>query len=372
MKPLEIKKRSPQFNRHQKPPAKAHPAMVRVAPARSLGLVMTNSAKIRREARKKYDSVRQQLDTVKLQIDEFQSLDLPAFNRWLHLRFGPLLGEIRELSGKIAQSERILHQVHRIAAMESISLRAAYQRYLAAEQTREERESIDPAESGESSGNAPPPGEPDDDGPDPFGPNAESDDPFEDIRNLFESMFGQLGGADPGKSADHKRQVKELYRKLARRLHPDAQGKVSDEMRSWWLQAQEAYQASDASQLELLLHLVEEKQGTPQQMTSVSSLYQMTTKLKATLRGMKRELRKNQRDRAWGCAKAPPDARIEREVEAELLRDLLPAKAHLFSLDREIEALKIPTVRVPRKPAKSKPSPPRPAPGSYSQDNFPF
>lgn len=333
---------------------------------------MINSARIRREARRKYDVVRGQMDTVKLQIEVFQSQDGPAFNRWLHLRFGPLLGEIRELMGRIAQAEQILHQVHRIAAMERISLRAAYQRYLDAEKTRGERESIDSAQSGESSRNPPPPGEQDDDGPDPFGPDPESEDPFEDVRNLFESMFGQLGGADLGRSPDHKRLVKELYRKLARRLHPDAQGNVSDEMRSWWLQVQEAYQASDASQLELLLHLVEEKQGTHQQMTSVSSLYQMTAKMKVTLRGMKRTLRKNQRDRAWGCAKAPPGPRIEREVEAELLSDIIPARAHLSSLEREIEALKFPKIRVPRKQANPKPSERPPAPRSFSQDTFPF
>ncbi|MSU36974.1 MAG: hypothetical protein EXS36_18125 [Pedosphaera sp.] len=235
MKPWLIKKSSVQFNRHSRRPAKAHLPVAVAATGGSFAVVMIDSTLIRRDARKKYDSVRKQMDVVKLQIDEFQTLDMPAYNRWFHLRFGPLLEEIRELVGKIAQSERILQQVYSIAAVERISLQAAYQRHLDFEKARNEKTSIDSAEPGESSGQPPPPGGQDSDDPYPFGPDGEPGDPFGNFHDLFEKMLGMFGGAHSGRSPDHKRRVKALYRKLARALHPDAQGKVSEEMRSWWL-----------------------------------------------------------------------------------------------------------------------------------------
>lgn len=368
MKPYLIKKRSVQFNRYPRQPARMHQVGVVAITGGSLALVMIDSTRIRRDARKKYDSVRKQMETVKLRLDEFHTLDMPAYSRWFHLRFGPILEEIRELVGKIDQSERILQEVYSIAAVERISLQEAYQRHLAFEKGRNERTSIDPAKPGESSGQPPPREGQDSDDPDPFGSDGEQEDPFQNFRDLFEKMFGIFNGVKLRRSPDHKRRVKELYRKLARALHPDAQGEVSEEMRSWWLQSQEAYQADDVSQLELLLHLVEEKQGTAQQMTSVSSLYQMTLRMRATLRGMKRELRKHEKNEAWGCAKAPPGPQIEREVESGLLRELLPAKARFAILERKMAELQSPRIRSPQKQGKPKPY----APVPQSQDTFPF
>jgi hypothetical protein len=87
----------------------------------------------------------------------------------------------------------------------------------------------------------------------------DEDDPFARFFDEFERVFGESGSEDEdefgGAVFSPKRtnaRVKELYRALVRRLHPDARGEMSPQQREWWHQAQEAYQNEDAEQLEVL------------------------------------------------------------------------------------------------------------------------
>ena len=50
----------------------------------------------RRAAREAYEKVRARMEVMEKQIDSFERQELPAYQRWVHLNFGPLLTELRE------------------------------------------------------------------------------------------------------------------------------------------------------------------------------------------------------------------------------------------------------------------------------------
>ena len=62
---------------------------------------------------------------------------------------------------------------------------------------------------------------------------------------------------DPDPKPNRAARLKDLYRALVRRLHPDSQVEMTPQKTEWWHQAQAAYQIGDPDELELILTLCE-------------------------------------------------------------------------------------------------------------------
>jgi hypothetical protein len=187
----------------------------------------------------------------------------------------------------------------------------------------------------------PPPGGERDGKRDPFGAEPDRgnpDDPDDPLKAIFEEMFGEGGPDEPpweqtGHQAGHhpqaaapahvSKRLKELYRAVVRRLHPDSQREMTAQKTEWWHQAQSAYEAGDAEQLEVILTLCEIGESGTTAHTSASLLQRITAKLKSSLREIKRQINQRRREPAWNFSGRTDHAAMAEQVRRELTGELM-------------------------------------------------
>jgi len=292
-------------------------------------LVLVDGTAIRKKIKKDYDKAARDLANSRRQLDEFHQTDLPEFTRWLNTHFGAMLTEIRELSHKLAADEELIYQVQNEAVFGGGSYAQAYKRVI------DFRENPPPP---------PPPPPTDEDGAGrerkPPGGGAESGD-FDDEVDPLEAFFNEMFGFDPeddgswegnhsrGESrarpttpANASARLKDLYRTLVRRLHPDIQREMTPQKTEWWHQAQAAYQAGDADQLEVILSLCEIGDSGTTTHTSASLLQRITAQLKSSLREIKRQISGHRRDPAWGFSRRADHEGMVHETRRTLTGEL--------------------------------------------------
>ena len=316
-------------------------------------LVRVDGAGIRKKIKKDYEKAVRDLENSRRVLDQFHQRDLPQFTRWLNTHFGALLTELRELSQKMAADEELIFQVQGEVMFGGGSYARAYQRVM------EFRENPEPP--------PPPPGRGERDGNrDSFGAKPESgnfdeeEDPLEEFVNEFFRQFGP--GADkreqhgsragePTETGAHAtKRLKELYRAVVRRLHPDSQREMTAQKTEWWHQAQAAYEAGDAGQLEVILTLCEIGESGTTAHTSVSLLQRITAQLKSSLRETKRQLTQHRRDPAWNFSGRTDHAVMADQVHRRLFGDLMEMRRRWMETQEMIAKWKTAAERL--KPAR--------------------
>jgi hypothetical protein len=313
-----MKRRAPRRQTNGKTVLHAHPVN------HSRAIVLVDGTGIRNTIKKGYEKALRDLETSRRQLDQFHQTDLPQFTRWLNTHFGAMLTELRERSQQLAADEALIFQVEGEVMFGGGSHARAYQRVM---EFRDNPEPLPP----------PPSGGAERDGEwDPFGtrPGAGDFDGEEDpVEEIFKELFGEFGpgerprnhrgpraGQHAGYTAPgHKAtRLKELYRTLVRRLHPDSQREMTAQKTEWWHQAQAAYEAGDAEQLEVILTLCDIGDSGTTAHTSASLLQRITAQLNSSLREIKRQLAGRRRDPAWHFSlRADHDA-----LAAQMRRDL--------------------------------------------------
>jgi hypothetical protein len=280
-------------------------------------LVLVDGAAIRKKIKKDYEKALGDLERSRQQLDQFNQSDLPEFTRWLNAHFGALLTELRELGQKVAADQELIFQVESECFFSGGSPIRAYQRVM---KFRENPEPPPPPrEERQSEGN----GEPFEGAPE----SEDFGDEEDSLRDFFNDVFGDFGpgpredargggvfsGPLPAKSepAHTTARLKELYRALVRRLHPDAQQQMTAQKTEWWHQAQAAYEGGDTGQLEIILTLCEIEDSGTTAHTSASLLQRITAQLKTSLREIKRQISERRHDPAWGFS-----GRTDREALA--------------------------------------------------------
>ena len=291
-----------------------------------------DGAGIRKKVKKDYEKALRDLDNSRRQLDQFQQTDLPQFTRWLNSHFGELLTELRELGQKIGADEALIFQVENELLFRGGSYARAYRRVM------EFRENPEPPvpPSADSSEHE----EKRNGGQDPFGGgpefgNGDEEDPF---KTFFDELFGgsgpgkrppengsPWGGPRSGAPVPASARLKELYRALVRRLHPDSQQEMTAQKTEWWHQAQAAYEAGDADQLEVILTLCEIGDSGTTAHTSLTLLQRITAQLKSSLREIKRQIALRRRDPAWGFSR-----RADHDTMAVQMRRVLTGDLELM------------------------------------------
>jgi hypothetical protein len=293
----------------------------------SRALVRVDGTGIRKKIKKDYEKALRDLENSRRQLDQFQHTDLPQFTRWLNTHFGTLLTELRELNQKMAADAELIFQVENEALFSGCSDARAYQRVM------ELRESPEPPRP-RPPGGGEPAGERDPFGAQPESGNDEENDPMEEFMNEFFRKFGT--GAQPqdnhgpragqhtdsAGSAHAPARLKELYRSVVRRLHPDLQREMTAQKTEWWHQAQAAYEAGNAEQLEVILTLCEIGDSGTTAHTSASLLQRITAQLKHSLREIKRQLAGLRRDPAWDFSRRTDHDALAVQTRRSLMGDL--------------------------------------------------
>ena len=356
----------------QPAPASAH------APRPTRALIWIDGDPIRSKARKEYEKARRDLAKARVQIERFQTQDQPAFTRWMNATFGQQLTETRELSRQLAEQGALLAEIDDYMFVFGVGPGEAYAAIMH-HRAHPEDAPPQPPPRGDPGGPRGPGGprsfmddEDDEDKNDPnFDPRSD-EAIYEQFARAFEQAFGQTpppGFRPPGPPPKPTRtaSVKDLYRALVRKLHPDTQATMTPQKLEWWHEVQEAYADNDAERLEVILNLIEMSEGEPTAQTSVSLLKRIIARLKASLREVKREVTARRRDPAWNFTTSADRetlaARIHRELALQLEHLHRAYAADEIILHRFADDARRHTERIQaraKKPAPKRPPPPGP------------
>ena len=401
---------------------KAHKFAPRKPPA-NWHLVAIDQEPIRKKAASECSTAMFQLENAKCEWRRFEREDRPAYERWMSATFGALLTKIRETEALIEKKEGIIDDVEAECMFGGGSQAAAYKRIMREREFPPEQT----AQSGKSEGHGNPAGNSDGDPNDPdFDPFGFGDDPelirdemlfdqyvrimlgldpdrmgdaqydrmFKDFRKKVAGM-GKKGGPPPPpkgsaphqvKSAPVKPEavrIKEIYRLLVRRLHPDLRADKDAEVSHFWHEVQEAYEHGNLERLEMLLALTDLQSNALGDHTSLFQMRSVLSELRKAFRALQKSLGLAKKDPAWNFARVtnrlPAKAGIQRKLNAELAKN----EAYLAQLNAHIAVWEAAAKRVKTPPRKTPPHPfafpppkkggrPRGARPRYQQTGFGF
>ena len=294
----------------------------------SRAIVRVGGTSIRKKIKKDYEKALRDLTNSRQKLDQFHQTDLPQFTRWLNTNFGALLTELRGLNQQMAADAQLIIQVENEAMFGRCSDALAYQRVM------ERLENPEPPPAPPTGGNERYREQNSHSARPESGNFAGEDDPVEDFfKKLFEEFGpeeghrykGGPGAGEPTKSAGPAHtsaRLKELYRAVVRRLHPDTQREMTAQKTEWWHQAQAAYEAGDAEQLEVILTLCDIGESGTTAHTSASLLQRITTQLKSSLREIRRQLASRRRDPAWNFSQYADHDTMAQQIRQSLMSDL--------------------------------------------------
>lgn len=297
---------------------------------------MVDGESIRKKARKDYQKAVRDLETAKAESERFHNEDKPLFSKWVAKKFGSLLTEIRDLQASLINAQNLIAEVeeeYHLGGHRSVS--SAYKTVKHRREHPEEAVSaekeIDPEEA-------------------------------EDFAREFEDAFGKSGedywenlGQDAHRRTRPERhnkashagsRLKELYRALARRLHPDGGRALSQREKEWWNETQAAYTAGNVEQLEMILALLEVEDAGARA-TTISTLHQLTAAFKKSLRALKRQLNALRMDPAWNFSRRKELASLERQVRLTLEFDRDRIKWFLQKFEEEFRLWDKPKRKAP-------------------------
>jgi hypothetical protein len=311
-------------------------------------IITVDQAPMRRAAGDDCRSVMALLENARAAWNRYEREDKPSFARWRAREFGALLSEAREVELQIRDYESLVHEVEMEMRRGFIDPHGAYQRVMArrgnptaaTEETKAprndggagramsdfEKEALFQEWVQRSLGT---------------NPDKMDDDAYSATFEVFKShMFRarpeepvrvQPRHVNPGTAAEEEEdepvvptdgRVKELYRLLVRRLHPDLRADRNVAVSALWHEVQEAYGASDIAQLELLLALSDIETERFNEETSMSQMLALLAELERALFALNDSLRQARGEDAWDFARSGAvqglRARVERELQANL------------------------------------------------------
>jgi len=329
-------------------------------------IVLIDQAPLRRSVAAECTETMARLDEVRTCWHRFDREDRPAFIRWRAREFGALLSEARDIEDRIRDAQNLVHQVEMEMRRHFQDPHSAYMRVM----FRRENPTAEPEpESTETQ-------------PGRSGPARKLSE-F-DKEALFQEWVQKFMGTSPDKLDDHvysttfevfkshmftgaaeefysgatkaarpppsqsaknyngaeaveeeveesdiDARVKELYRTLVRRLHPDLRADGSADVSSLWHEVQEAYDASDIAQMEILLALCDIQASEMGEGTSFSQMQAVLAELKRSLRALEKMLLEAEGEDAWNFARSGPNDDLRSRVERELKLNLETRKQRL-------------------------------------------
>jgi len=325
------------------------------------------------------------LEKARAEWKRFDHEHKPAFGRWMAGTFGALLSRQREVEALIREKETLIEEVERELRFDrSGDERSAY--------ARVQRRRAQPPSREASGGDAsPPPRE-----EDPRFAGRRRDDLSEmELQFLFddfllfmgmnpdrmsdrqyERMFAEFKAKlraqaepeeepeaearskprrhielDPVPEKPGPSRIKEIYRLLVRRLHPDTRADSDAAVSALWHEVQEAYEDENLERLEMLLALTDIQSNA----TGETSLFQMRSvlaELRAACNAIQRNLRDAKKDAAWNFVGRKDRAALEIHLRSELEANLAHHEDQLWSLEKIIESWSSPPPARQRGPGR--------------------
>jgi hypothetical protein len=307
------------------------------------------------------------LERLRAEWARFEKEDQPLFSRWMAHTFGSSLTKLREGQQAADEKMQIIEEVEFVVLLGGArNHREAYKMVL-------ERRAAPP----EGAGNGDAGGW--DEEPDPFdgftaagGDGEDEELLFNEFLEIHMGLFAEdlskseykrlfakfkrevLGQVPPPpKKKEGKRaaaakaaaaespgvsRLKDIYRQLVRRLHPDARTDAKDGVGAIWHEVQEAYAKGDLDRLERLFALSEVTGGgagaAPS--TSLSQMGAALQELRRSIQAMLRSLSGAKKDIAWKFSETSDHSVLEARVGRDLGADLARQMAALAQMDAKL------------------------------------
>jgi hypothetical protein len=334
-------------------------------------LIRLNTHSLRKKAILAHQKAERALAQLQEQLKRYHDQDVPGFRSWMHRTFGHLLTRQRELQRAIEDKQVFIYEIHAMAHRYRLSDLAAYRKVVWRRAHPDEAQAEDLAfEEAERqrqqarSAKDQPDGFIHDDDPDRdefFGDDEFEDDPDGDedgFDAFFESMTGiRLPSRKAGDSNPDQKTVKELYRNIVRRLHPDHHGQMSEARKSLWHEAQAAYRHHDLNALHSILARCEDGEAGLGDHSPISLIRRMTQQLKTATQSTRREIRTLKRDVAWDYETRVKNTHFVRGIRMDLENMVHTLQWNLNDIEQELARLDRLATRQTqqRQPPKRKP-----------------
>ncbi len=312
--------------------------------------MIVDQAPIRKKATAECAAVLAKLEAARAEWRHFDHEDKPAFQRWIAVHFGPQLTLLRDGQIALRERESIIEDVERACASAGGSRRAAYARIM------RRRRSPEPQHAAEEE----PMPEEDEVEEAASDPEPEEEIPRDEQRQMFEEFlraFMQLDPADlspaeyermfaefqaevskaadahsgprppessgPGTAPSPERtRLKDVYRMLVRRLHPDLHPSADAAVATIWHEVQEAYGKGHLERLEMLLALTDIQSENIGEQTSLFQIREVLAELRRGLKSMEKSLRTARKDPAWGFARTTDRSALQGKMARKFRTDL--------------------------------------------------
>jgi hypothetical protein len=346
-------------------------------------LVLIDEGPLRKKAISKRDRLLAKVADARRQWERFQKDDKSAFAQWMAATFGHLLTQLRENYGLIQEKQNLIVEVEdEIDWGNARSYRAAYARVVhqrANPPTEPPHRKHEPDgssfQSEEEYRESPPPKHSE--------ARAESEEekffrsflqfvmglsPKELTPGEYQQIYQEFRATEfrdrrstpvkPRPSPEKKsatNRLKEIYRILVRRLHPDARKEAKSEALSVWHEVQEAYQQSDVERLEVLLALTETEAEMAGEKSSLGQLRGLIAALERDLAALKRSLNQARQDPAWDFGNKPKREALARKIQREMEGELAYQQRCLHEMEKQIQHWAAPVAKKPKSLLKKAP-----------------
>jgi hypothetical protein len=331
-------------------------------------LIVVDQEPLRRAAAGQCDECLEGIERARAELARFEREDRPAFERWMAGKFGQVMTEIRTLEVQYAEKAGLAEAIE----MEMIlgGCQTHHEAYVVVMKRRERVKqgfAPEPEEAPAAGGASAAEEDADDDGDDmdrfllaekfeeycaqELGVNPEQlkrreyDALFKEFKRKISGQDDlpkarQAGPPPREKSSSAvvpEARVKELYRQLVRRLHPDTRADGDATVAEVWHEVQAAYADGNVERLEALLAFadVREKRFGPQ--TSLAQIRAVFTDLIRTLHAVRRSIAEARKAPAWNFTRTLDRAALERQTRADLTRDLVRRRTELADMTRLLD-----------------------------------
>lgn len=360
-----------------------------------LRIVLVEQEPLRKKAGKDARKHMEKAAALEGELSEYERTILPAFNRWEEEHLGKLLAEEKSLDAKIAQLDYMIETAYREAWMSGISPGAAFRELEKErkedeeiqrawrERERAEAERVNGGEEARRTGISEDDYQNEDEGSsqraDPDAGFSEEDRVFriyvrvtyginpdfmpkKEFRRACEEFHRmrarQTGGSSfaskGGRSKDSSIRIKELYRVLVRRLHPDLNRSGPDAFRNrLWAELQEAYAGGDHERMEVLIVMTEIHTGEDATQATLHHIREVALAMERKVREISGLLRKARKTPAWEFWKSDDRNLLALQSRAVRENNIRELRADLAKLEKQIEKLNSMKRSSPKKNRKS-------------------
>jgi hypothetical protein len=290
----------------------------------SKSLVVIDNEKLKSKEIQSCKKIITKIDTAKLEIHNFETIDNPAYKSWVNEIFGELIHSIREKTAELDELEFIVESVHELSFKKRLSFHEAYKIVI------KRKEAIDNYQKEENDFQW-----------EYTNPEDENEDVFREELNDFFKKFSEEKENDSFHPSTPKinlnNSIKQKYHSIAQKLHPDKNKNPTLEEQRIWNEIQEAYSNSDEIKLDSIIHEYNIRFGNFKNINSIFDLRTTKLKLDSSLKSFQRKIRLLKKEVAWNFKKATQvqKNKLKKEIEKELTelqRDTLRSYNQLSKL----------------------------------------